>query len=78
VTREVGKLEADLAAVKAAVHASEDEMASTLAGAADAHARAAGAFLIVRASICFSFRIGCSILDPPCFRFGGGGGRFSS
>jgi hypothetical protein len=51
----VGRLEADLTAVKATLHASEEETASALARATDAHIRAAGAFLIARASICFYF-----------------------
>jgi hypothetical protein len=73
-TREVGRLDADLTAMQAILHASEEETALALAEAANAHARAAGAFLIARASICFYFRSGCSVLNPPCFRFGGGGG----
>lgn len=42
VMQEIGKLEFDLAAVKAIVHASEEEIASAQAEAADAHARSAG------------------------------------
>jgi hypothetical protein len=54
-TREVGRLEADLAAMQAALHASEEETVSAVAGAVDAHARVASAFPIARTSICFYF-----------------------
>jgi hypothetical protein len=51
----MGRFEADLAIMQAVLHALEEETASALAGATDAHAPAAGEFFIVRASICFYF-----------------------
>jgi hypothetical protein len=74
----MGRLESDLIAVQAVLRASEEETASALAGAVDALARAVGAPLMSRASICFYFQSGCSVINPLHFRFGGGGGRFSS
>lgn len=50
----MGKLKSDLTAVQAALRALEEEMASTLAEVADVHARAAGASLVPRISVCFS------------------------
>jgi hypothetical protein len=55
VTREAGRLEADLAAVQAALHASGEEMALAQAETEDIHAHVAGASLTPRASVCFSF-----------------------
>jgi hypothetical protein len=53
-TREMGKLDSDLATIQAALPASK-ETASALAEAADARAWAAGAPRMPRASICFYF-----------------------
>jgi hypothetical protein len=52
-TREVGRLEADLAAVQAVLRALEEETTLARAETTDVHAQAAGAFLTPSAFACF-------------------------
>jgi hypothetical protein len=53
-TREVGRLEANLAVVQATLRASEKETALARAETTDIHASAVGTSLTPRASVCFS------------------------
>ena len=72
VTREIGRLEANLAAVQAALRAAEEEGDRARANAADAQARAIGAFLRFLLVLCWVITFGIAH-----FRFRGGGGHFT-
>jgi hypothetical protein len=55
VTREVGRLESDLAAVQATLRGSEEEMTLARVEGADVYAQVVDASLVPRIFVCFSF-----------------------